>query len=210
MIKIIYLTNTFETDSSIEIECNIKYNFDDIKFCGLEVDTHDNHIIYVTKILKSIYDKLQNNCLIFYNEILIHINIEQYKLSITKINELINKFNIRQVDNYQLLICKRYINLKKNNFKEFFKANKQMNDFKNELNKIKLDLSNFLCITNNEKLSLLILTFNLDMNQTFYTKEIISSMTLNKEVKEIKLKQNENKQFDLIDEYFNLLLRIKD
>lgn len=207
MIKIIYLTNTYDIESIIELECNNRYNFDDIKFCGLQVDTNDNHIIYITKILKTINDKLENNCLVFYNDILIHINIDEYKLTINKINEIINKFNIKQVDNYKLLICKRYINLKKNNLNEIIKLNKPMNDFKNELNKIKGELSNFLCIDNHEKFSLLIVTFNLDMNQTFYTKEIISSMTLKKEMKEIKLKQNENKQFDLIDEYFNLLLK---
>jgi len=209
MIKIIYLTNTFDTDSSIEIECINRYNLDDIKFCGLQVDTHDNHIIYVAKILKSINDKLRNNCLVLYNDIIIHINIDidQYKLTITKINELINKFNIKQIDNYQLLICKRYINLKKNNLKQIIKSNKQISDFKNELNKIKTDLSDFLCINNNEKLSLIILTLNLEMNQIYYTKEIILSMSINNDLKDIKLKQTVNKQFDLIDEYFNLILK---
>ena len=178
------------------------------------------------------HDKIQNNCLVLYsvdlNETIIHINIDEYKLSIKKIDEIINKFNIKQVDNYKIFICKRYINLKKNELKEIIKLidieksieqlignkleqlnsiTKQINNFKNDLTKIKSDLSIFLCI-NSDQFSLIISTLNLDMNQTFYTKEIISSMTLKKEVREIKLKQNENKQFDLIDEYFNLLLKL--
>ncbi len=228
MIKIIYLTNTFETDSSIEIEHNHTYNFTDIKFCGLQVDTNNNHIIYITKILKSINDKLKKNCIVLYNDIIIHINIDEYKLTINKLDELINKFNIKQVDNHKILICKRYINLKKSELKEIIKLievetamekllqnnksvasiNNQINKFKNDLNKIKIDTGNFLGISNNDNFSLIISTLNLDIIQTFYTKEIISSMALKKEIKENKLKQNENKQFDLIDTYFDLIIKL--
>jgi len=230
MIKILYLTNTFETDAEInfEIEHNNTYNFSDIKFCGLRVDTNDNYIIYITKILKSINDKLKKNCIVLYNDIIIHINIDEYKLTINKIDELVNKFKIKQVDNHKLLICKRFINLKKSELKEIIKLidvetamekllqndkslsliNNQINKFKNDLNKIKIETGIFLCINNNEQLSLIISTLNLDIIQTFYTKEIIMSMALKKEIKENKLKQNENKQFDLIDTYFDLIIKL--
>ena len=236
MIKILYLTNTFETDTIIEIEHNHIYNFNDIKFCGFRVDTNDNYIIYITKILSSINDKLKKNCIVLYNDIIIHINIDEYKLTINKIDELINKFNvkqadnhkIKQVDNHKILICKRYINLKKSELKEIIKLidvetamekllqndkslsliNNQINKFKNDLDKIKIDTGIFLCISNNEKLALIISTLNLDIIQTFYTKEIIMSMALKKEIKENKLKQNENKQFDLIDTYFDLIIKL--
>jgi DNA integrity scanning protein DisA with diadenylate cyclase activity len=228
MIKILYLTNTFEDDTFIEIEHNNTYNFTDIKFCGLRVDTNDNHIIYITKILKSINDKLKKNCIVLYNDIIIHINIDEYKLTINKIYELVNKFNVKQIDNYKILICKRYINLKKSELKEIIKLidvetamekllqndkslssiNNQINKFKNDLDKIKIDIGIFLCINNNEQFSLIISTLKLDIIQTFYTKEIISSMSLKKEVKEDKLKQNENKQFDLIDTYFDLIIKL--
>lgn len=228
MIKILYLTNTFEDDIVIEIEHNNTYNFTDIKFCGLRVDTNENHIIYITKILTSINDKLKKNCIVLYNDIIIHINIDEYKLTINKIDELINKFKIKQVDNHKILICKRYINLKKSELKEIIKLidvetamekllqndkslsliNNQINKFKNDLDKIKIDTGIFLCISNNEKLTLIISTLNLDIIQTFYTKEIIMSMALKKEIKENKLKQNENKQFDLIDTYFDLIIKL--
>jgi len=231
MIKILYLTNTFDInnpDDIIEIEHNNTYNFTDIKFCGLQVDTNNNHIIYITKILKSINDKLKKNCIVLYNDIIIHINIDEYKLTINKLDELINKFNIKQVDNHKILICKRYINLKKSELKEIIKLievetamekllqnnksvasiNNQINKFKNDLNKIKIDTGNFLGISNNDNFSLIISTLNLDIIQTFYTKEIISSMALKKEIKENKLKQNENKQFDLIDTYFDLIIKL--
>lgn len=236
MIKILYLTNTFETDTVIEIEYTNTYDFTDIKFCGLRVDTNDNYIIYITKILSSINDKLKKNCIVLYNDIIIHINIDEYKLTINKIDELINKFNvkqadshkIKQVDNHKILICKRYINLKKSELKEIIKLidvesaiekllqndkslssiNNQINKFKNDLDKIKLETSIFLCINNNEQLSLIISTLYLDVIQTFYTKEIIMSMALKKEIKENKLKQNENKQFDLIDTYFDLIIKL--
>jgi hypothetical protein len=236
MIKILYLTNTFEDDTVIEIEDDNTYNFNDIIFCGLRVDTNDNHIIYITKILSSINDKLKKNCIVLYNDIIIHINIDEYKLTINKIDELINKFNVRQVDNHKIkqvdnhkiLICKRYINFKKSELKEIIKLidvekemekllqnNKstalitnQINKFKKDLGKIKIDIGIFLCINNNEQLALIFSTLNLDIIQTFYTKEIISSMALKKEVKENKLKQNENKQFDLIDTYFDLIIKL--
>ena len=244
MIKILYLTNTFETDTIIEIEYTNTYNFNDIRFCGLRVDTNDNYIIYITKILSSINDKLKKNCIVLYNDIIIHINIDEYKLTINKIDELINKFKIKQVDNHKInqvdnhkinqvdnhkiLICKRYINLKKSELKEIIKLidvetaiekllqndkslssiNNQINKFKNDLDKIKIDTGIFLCISNNEKLALIISTLKLDIIQTFYTKEIILSMALKKEIKENKLKQNENKQFDLIDTYFDLIIKL--
>ena len=228
MIKILYLTNTFDTDTVIEIEHNHVYDFNDIKFCGLCVDTNENHIIYITKILTSINDKLKKNCIVLYNDIIIHINIDEYKLTINKINELINKFNIKQIDNHKILICKRYINLKKSELKEIIKLidvetamekllennksllsiNNKINKFKNDLEKIKVDTGIFLCIKNNEQLSLIISTLYLDIIQTFYTKEIISSMALKKEIKKNKLKQNENKQFDLIDTYFDLIIKL--
>jgi len=228
MIKILYLTNTFETDTVIEIEYTNTYDFTDIKFCGLRVDTNENHIIYITKILTSINDKLKKNCIVLYNDIIIHINIDEYKLTINNIDELINKFKIKQIDNHKVLICKRFINLKKSELKEIIKLldietamekllqndkslsliNNQINKFKNDLDKIKLDTSIFLCINNNEQLSLIISTLYLDVIQTFYTKEIISSMVLKKEIKENKLKQNENKQFDLIDTYFDLIIKL--
>ena len=228
MIKILYLLNTFDTDTVIEIEHNHVYDFNDIKFCGLCVDTNENHIIYITKILTSINDKLKKNCIVLYNDIIIHNNIDEYKLTINKIDELINKFNIKQIDNYKILICKRYINLKKSELKEIIKLidvetamekllqsnkslsliNNQINKFKNDLEKIKVDTGIFLCIKNNEQLSLIISTLYLDIIQTFYTKEIISSMALKKEIKENKLKQNENKQFDLIDTYFDLIIKL--
>jgi hypothetical protein len=231
MIKILYLTNTFDInnpDDIIKITCNDIYNFTDIKFCGLHVDTNDNHIIYIIKILKSINDKLRKNCIVLYNNIIININIDEYKLTINKIDELVNKFNIKQVDNHKILICKKYINLKKNELKEIIKlldvestmekllennksllsVNNQTNKFKNDLEKMKNDMATFLCITNNDKLPVIISTLYLDIIQTFYTKEIISSMSLKKEIKENKLKQNENKQFDLIDTYFDLIIKL--
>lgn len=204
MLKIIYLTNTFDIDNEIELKLNKLYNFNDTKFCGLNIDTYNNDIIYITPILNLLGDKIKLDCLVLLDDNIIHINIDKKEeLSINTINELIKKFNIKQIDNYNFIICKKFINNKKN---ELIKKLNN-NNIKNEISKIKLELSNFLCINNND-FSLIFTVFNLDMMQNFHMKEIILSMELKKEIKEIKIKQNEYNQNEIIDKYFNLLLKL--
>jgi hypothetical protein len=204
MLKIIYLTNTFDIDNEIELKLNKLYNFNDTKFCGLNIDTYNNDIIYITPILNLLGDKIKPDCLVLLDDNIIHINIDKKEeLSINTINELIKKFNIKQIDNYNFIICKKFINNKKD---ELIKKLNN-NNIKNEISKIKLELSNFLCINNNN-FSLIFTVFNLDMMQNFHMKEIILSMELKKEIKEIKIKQNEYNQNEIIDKYFNLLLKL--
>jgi hypothetical protein len=204
MLKIIYLTNTFDIDNEIELKLNKLYNFNDTKFCGLNIDTFNNDIIYITPILNLLGDKIKPDCLVLLDDNIIHINIEKKEeLSINTINELIKKFNIKQIDNYNFIICKKFINNKKD---ELIK-NLNNNNIKNEISKIKIELSKFLCINNNN-FSLIFTVFNLDMMQNFHMKEIILSMELKKEIKEIKIKQNEYNQNEIINKYFNLLLKL--
>ena len=203
MLKIIYLTNIYDIDNEIELKLNKLYNFNDTKFCGLNVDTYNNNLIYITPILNVLGDKIKPDCLVLLDNNIIHINIDKKEqLSINTINELIKKFNIKQIENYNFIICKKFINNKKD---ELIK--KLNNNIKNEISKIKLELSNFLCINNND-FSLIFTVFNLDMMQNFHMKEIILSMELKKEIKEIKIKQNEYNQNEIIDKYFNLLLKL--
>ena len=86
-------------------------------------------------------DKIKLDCLVLLDDNIIHINIDKKEeLSINTINELIKKFNIKQIDNYNFIICKKFINNKKN---ELIKKLNN-NNIKNEISKIKLELSNFL------------------------------------------------------------------